>query len=119
MATILVVDDDADVNEMATLVLAHYGHDVRSASDGAAALNIVRNEPALALMLTDVVMPLMDGITLANRVRAMRPEMPVIFVSGYMDGILVPEAERTAFLRKPWRATQLASEVDKMLGTAA
>jgi FixJ family two-component response regulator len=60
-------------------------------------------------------MPNMDGITMSHRVQAIRPSLPVIFVSGYMDDVLVPTGTRTSFLRKPWRAPQLAAEVEKML----
>jgi hypothetical protein len=48
-------------------------------------------------------------------VHEIRPDLPVIFVSGYVDGILPPDGALTAFLRKPWRAPQLAAEVEKIL----
>jgi two-component system cell cycle sensor histidine kinase/response regulator CckA len=115
LAIILVVDDDPDVNEMAALVLAKYGHDVLSAEHAHAALDMVMRTPAIDLMVTDVVMPVMDGVTLSRHVHEIRPDLPVIFVSGYVDGILPPDGALTAFLRKPWRAPQLAAEVEKIL----
>ena len=116
MARLLVVDDDPDVNEMAALVLAKHGHDVVSAASGKTALTILENVPVIDLMLTDVVMPEMDGVTLSGCVEALRPGLPIVFVSGYIDGMVLPERANWGFVRKPWRANTLVAEVNRLLG---
>jgi CheY-like chemotaxis protein len=116
MATILVVDDDPDVNELARIVLARHGHRVLAAANGAQALAMLGAEPAIDLLLSDVVMPDMDGVALARHARALRPSLPILLVSGHVAGLAVPDA--TAFLRKPWRAERLVAEIDNLLRRA-
>jgi CheY-like chemotaxis protein len=115
MATILVVDDDPDVNDTVAAVLTNGGHSVLSAANGKKALAVLEDGPAIDLMLTDVVMPEMDGVTLSYSARALRPGLPVIFVSAYVDGMVLPEGRISAFVRKPWRARKLLDEIENLL----
>jgi PAS domain S-box-containing protein len=83
-ATILVVEDDADLREIVAVVLRRHGHRVWVASDGAVALDLAeRHLAAIDLLLCDVVMPKLSGPLLAERLVAQRPELRVLFMSGH------------------------------------
>jgi PAS domain S-box-containing protein len=82
----LVVEDDAVVRGMAVRALAEGGYTVLEAANGRAALNLVRQHTGrLDIVVTDVGMPEMDGYDLARELQQLRPELPVIFVTGYGD----------------------------------
>ncbi len=117
--TILVVEDEAEVLELAREVLHMSGYAVLRAAQPAQAVEICRHHPApIHLLLTDVVMPQMSGRALATKLSAMRPEMRVLYTSGYTDdaivhhGVLDPEI---AFLQKPYSPTGLARKVREVL----
>lgn len=104
-STILLVEDDAAVRRATRRLLKLDGHEVLTASGGAEALEIFERAPdAVDVLLTDVVMPDMAGPELARRVREARPEIPVLFFSGYTGDVLELEdlaGERTEFVAKP------------------
>jgi CheY-like chemotaxis protein len=121
--TILVVEDEDGVRTVVTSMLHRLGYKVRSASGGQQALDMVRSsrEP-LDLLLSDVVMPGMDGRELADRLRTIRPDLRVLYVSGYTDRGIVHEGELdpgTAFLHKPFTIEQLAGKVREVLDRPA
>jgi two-component system, cell cycle sensor histidine kinase and response regulator CckA len=89
------------------------------AVSGKQALTILERGFAVDLLLTDVIMPEMDGVTLAHRIQALRPGLPVIFVSGYVDAMVLPTEANCEFVRKPWRACELVVAIDKLLGGSA
>jgi CheY-like chemotaxis protein len=70
MSAILVVDDDADIREVTTMALEAYGYRVINACDGEQALRIIRFEPAVSMVLLDLMMPIMDGPTFMRRLRS-------------------------------------------------
>ena len=114
--TILVVEDEADVRHIVRRQLETLGHRVLVAAGAAEALILVSGPGAPDLLLTDVVLPAgMDGIDLANAARAVRPGLPVIFMSGHTS---VPEAQQriletgAAFLPKPFTIQQLEQAVN-------
>ncbi len=117
--TVLVVDDDAGVRRIVALLLAHKGYAVLEASSGAEALALLRDHAGpLHMLLTDVVMPAMGGGELAKAVRAQRPGIKVLFVSGYSDDVLVERglADATAtLLHKPFKAEVLTRTVRDVL----
>lgn len=82
MARILVAEDDKAVREFVKRALSHRGHDVTAVDDGSQALEALR-EQEFDLLLTDIVMPEMDGIALAQKVSRDRPDLPILFMSGY------------------------------------
>lgn len=82
MARILIAEDDTAVREFVSRALAHGGHKVATAGDGLEALSVLNGE-AFDLLLTDIVMPNLDGITLALKVAKDYPEMPVLLMTGY------------------------------------
>jgi signal transduction histidine kinase/FixJ family two-component response regulator len=114
--TILVVEDDAAVRELATKFLSAAGYRVLAAKDGIEALQIAEdNAHAIGALLTDVVMPKMRGTELAARLGKLRPEMEVVFMSGYLensnDGRELIDA--ASFLEKPFTREMLLSKVSE------
>jgi CheY-like chemotaxis protein len=113
--TILVVEDDQAVRNIAARVLRGAGYQVLTAKDGQEALLVLETKANdIDLVLTDVVMPQMSGKQLAERLFAMRPDMPVVFMSGYTDnmierhGVLEPG---TLLISKPFSAGELGTKV--------
>jgi PAS domain S-box-containing protein len=117
--TVLVVEDEKMVRELVREILSQKGYNVLEAHRGTEALEVSeRHEGAIHLLLTDVVMPGMDGPELARRLTAQRPDTRVLFMSGYTDhiilhdGVLEPESE---FLQKPFTARALGAKVRSVL----
>ena len=115
--TILLVEDDEMVRALAVSVLRSRGYEVLSANDGLQALELVKDEdPSLDLVVSDVVMPGLGGLGLARALHDSRPDLPVLFISGYTerpgDGFLDPGVE---LLQKPFTASQLARRVHALL----
>jgi PAS domain S-box-containing protein len=117
--TILLAEDSAGVRAVAREVLKRNGYAVIQASDGQAALELAATHSGpIHLLVTDVIMPEMSGRQLADRLRDGRPELKVLFVSGYTDdaiirhGILEPGI---AFLQKPFTPEALARKVRAVL----
>jgi signal transduction histidine kinase/ActR/RegA family two-component response regulator len=116
---ILLVEDEAAIRRMVRKSLELRGYSVVEAIDGSEAISIVeRGTQPLQLLITDVVMPLMSGPELAQRMATMRPDLRVLFVSGYTDRALIHQGLRrpgTAFLQKPFTPDVLAQKVREIL----
>ena len=117
-ATILLVEDEAAVRSMTARMLARAGYTVLAASTPSEACAIFETEAArISLLLTDIVMPEMHGPVLAERLVTRRPDLPVVFVSGYSD--VMPGTPGggppAAFLPKPFTAAALIAAVEKAL----
>jgi signal transduction histidine kinase len=118
--TLLVVEDDPSVRELARRVLEAQGYEVLPASNGQDALQVARDHKGapIRLVVTDVIMPLMGGKAMAGRLRASYPGLKMLFTSGYTDdaitlhGVLEPGVE---FLAKPYTPATLARKVREML----
>ncbi len=118
VAVILVVDDEPDVRELAAIVLSEAGHAVLTAQDGAEAIELVERNPDIALIFTDLVMPRMDGIELASMARARRPQIKILYATGYMDfakSKVGAGAMHGPILGKPYRPSQLEAEIKTLL----
>lgn len=116
--TILIVEDLGALANLAATVLTRSGYRTLVAGNGSAALDIVASEPAIDLLLTDVVMPEMSGGELAERLRRALPGLPVVFMSGYSAGMLegrLPPGERVTMLSKPFTAADLRAAVERAL----
>ncbi len=118
--TILVVEDETDVRNLVRRQLESLGHRVLVAKAADEALRLIEAAGAPNLLLTDVVLATgMNGIELANTARAIRPGLPVIFMSGYTA---VPEAQRriretgAPLLPKPFSTRQLEQAVNAVCG---
>lgn len=119
--TVLVVDDDPDVLDVASIVLSSEGYTVLQAADGTEALRIIQAHPEIDLLFTDIVMPgNVDGFELAHRARQMRPSLRVLYTSGYIKN--PPWGQKGIgygpLLPKPWRQAQLRQSVSDLLGGA-
>lgn len=116
-ATVLLVEDDANVRQVAARFLAHRGYRVLVAHDVADALRLGRTYPRpIDLLLSDIVMPGMNGPDLAQRIVEWRPSMRVLYVSGYTEALGVqPEQARIRVVRKPFTADELAAAVRQTL----
>lgn len=109
--SILVVDDQADVLETTVELLQALGFEFIRATSGEAALRLLQKEPGIEVLLTDVVMPGMNGVTLAQHAKRLSPTMKVILVSGYASPELqsaIARGENFQFLAKPYRVPDLA-----------
>jgi two-component system, cell cycle sensor histidine kinase and response regulator CckA len=117
--TILLVEDEESVRTLARAILRKHGYDVLEAQNGGDALLLCeQHAAAIHLLLTDVVMPRMNGPQLAERLRSLRPEMRVLFMSGYTDDAVVRGRIRDAavdFLQKPITPQTLARKVRGVL----
>ncbi len=117
--TLLLVEDEDAVRSFAARALKLRGYQVFEASGGEEALEIVRrNETNIHLLITDVMMPNMDGPTLVRAVKRLRPDIAVIFMSGYAEETFRKndeKAEDLHFLPKPFGLKQLAAKVKDVL----
>jgi two-component system cell cycle sensor histidine kinase/response regulator CckA len=115
-ATILVVEDSEAIRRVVCAMLTQHGYRCIEASNGLEALNILRTEQKIQLILTDVVMPEMGGGELAVHLDRDYPSIPILFMSGYSENPLVRAIERTAiYLPKPFTATALTTSVRRAL----
>ena len=117
--TILLVEDEAQIRSLACSALQEEGYTVLAAADGEAALQVSRQYfGPIHLIVTDVVMPGMSGVSLSNQVVALRPTTKVLYISGYTDGELrrydAPH-DKFAFLPKPFTPASLAHRVRQLL----
>ncbi len=119
MGTILLVEDEDAVRAFATRALSSRGYEVLEAANGVQALDIFKNHDGpIDLMVSDVVMPEMDGPTLAREARALKEDTKIIFISGYAEDAFkdTERPENTTFLPKPFSLKQLAAKVKEVLG---
>ena len=117
---VLVVEDREVVRNLAQAVLASAGFEVAAAAGGSEALDLIAASEPFDLLLTDVVMPEMSGPELAARLRADRPDLPVVYMSGYTDDVLGDkELSQTAttFVRKPFANAELIAALRGVLDT--
>jgi signal transduction histidine kinase/DNA-binding response OmpR family regulator len=114
-AVILFVDDDPLIAMSTTEMLEDLGHQVIGANSGLHALDILRSEQPIDLMVTDHVMPGMTGIELAAATREVRPTLPILLATGYAD---LPEGAQLDLprLAKPYHQDQLRDRLDQLLG---
>jgi two-component system, cell cycle sensor histidine kinase and response regulator CckA len=108
--TILLVEDEAMVRAVAERALTRHGYTVLSAESGEAALEILREQGQVDLMISDVVMPSMDGPTTVKEARKTHPDLPILFISGYAEEQLRKsiDIDKVAFLPKPFSVHKLA-----------
>jgi two-component system cell cycle response regulator CpdR len=123
MARILVADDEEAIRSLVARALKQDGHEVRTACDGAEALELLERENgAFELLLTDIRMPVMDGIALALAAARDHPDVTILLMTGYAD-----QRERAHgldalihdVLTKPFSLADMRSAVDSALAEAA
>jgi len=120
--TILLVEDEEAVRSFAARALRMRGYNVLEAAGGEEALEIVKSEAhTIHLIITDVVMPSMDGPTMVRHVKQLKPDLRVIFMSGYAEEAFRrndQSSEDIHFLPKPFGLKQLAAKVKEVLSAA-
>jgi DNA-binding NtrC family response regulator len=118
LESVLVVDDDDGVRRFAARVLREEGYEVREAADGAEALELLRGEASkIAIVVSDIVMPKLNGVQLLQMLSTLQPRLPVILMSGYGT---VQLAERNivspcGVLGKPFHPDVLLAEVRRCI----
>jgi signal transduction histidine kinase len=117
--TVLIVEDEDAVRRLARRMLAQHGYHVLQAANGGEALLLCEQHAGeIHLLLTDVVMPLMSGRQLADRLRRLRPDLRVLYMSGYTDNAIVHHGVLDAdawFIGKPFSQESLAAKVREVL----
>ena len=120
MIRILLAEDDGSMREYLARALERQGYAVTAVDRGTAALPLIEQQ-SFDLLLTDIVMPEMDGIELAQRAAAIQPAMRVMFITGFAavalkTGQTQPQAK---VLSKPFHLRDLVLEVDRMFGVGS
>jgi two-component system cell cycle sensor histidine kinase/response regulator CckA len=117
--TILLVEDEDMVRSVAERALTRQGYKVLTAENGEVALDLLADRPQIDLLISDVVMPAMDGPTMARQVRRIYPDLPILFMSGYAEEQLRRSIDlgNVAFLPKPFSVQQLGEAARDVLAT--
>ncbi len=117
MQKILLAEDDNDMRRFLVKALEGAGYEVISFDNGLSAYNRLREEP-FELLLTDIVMPEMDGIELARRASELDPDIKIMFITGFAAVALNPDSQaprNAKVLSKPFHLRDLVNEVSKVL----
>ncbi len=113
------MEDDQTLRQVMVQALSRFGYQVLSASDPEEALELCRHHPGpIHLLLTDVVLPRMNGSELAARAVLQHPELKILFMSGYTPNVIVHQGvldQTVAFLPKPFRIKDLLAKIRTML----
>ena len=122
MANVLLIEDDPDVARMLKSALARYGHNVTCSGDGAAGLaQLQRSKPAPDIVITDILMPVQEGIETIMAIREVNTTIPIVAISGggrtkRLDFLKTAEKlGANASLAKPFRPAELAQTIEKLL----
>lgn len=111
--SILLVDDEAPSRVLMTIILNQAGYTVQSASDGCEAARRLQGEDDISLLVTDLAMPGMNGVELARFAKSLRPNLPVLFVSGHLD--CFPVSPNVPSIAKPFTPFELIAAVESAL----
>ncbi|MBB5752550.1 cell cycle two-component system response regulator CpdR [Prosthecomicrobium pneumaticum] len=117
MNRILLAEDDNDLRRFLAKALENAGYDVVSFDNGLSAYERIREEP-FTLLLTDILMPEMDGIELARRATELDPDLKVMFITGFAAVALNPDSKApkdAKVLSKPFHLRDLVTEVERLL----
>ncbi|MFD1198953.1 cell cycle two-component system response regulator CpdR [Brucella gallinifaecis] len=117
MKRILLAEDDNDMRRFLVKALEKAGYHVTHFDNGSSAYERLREEP-FSLLLTDIVMPEMDGIELARRATEIDPDLKIMFITGFAAVALNPDSDAprdAKVLSKPFHLRDLVNEIEKML----
>jgi two-component system, cell cycle sensor histidine kinase and response regulator CckA len=116
--TVLLVDDDTAVRQFARRILVEHEYAVIQAGDGVEALELLNTGTTPDLLLTDIIMPRMNGLMLAEWVAQQRPEIRILYISGYAEAsILTAKRSGSTILQKPFTAERLIVAVRDALSS--
>lgn len=116
---ILFVDDEVEARSIARQALEPAGYEMIEAGDGQKALELFReNQERIGLVITDVLMPKLDGLGLANRLHKEDADLPILLLSGHIleEDLWAPGNARMRYLMKPYRLPELESAVVDLIG---
>ena len=117
--TILLAEDDREIRKLSKIFLQGLGYNVLDASDGKEALRIFWESPAkIDLAILDLVMPEMDGITVYKNIQANRPDIPFLFVTGYLEEDIqshITSGTKVSFLKKPFEMEDLKEKIHELI----
>ncbi len=117
MNRILLAEDDEDMRKFLVKALQRAGYDVVSFGNGREAYERLKEEP-FTLLLTDIVMPEMDGIELARKAASLDPDLRIMFITGFAAVALNPDSQApkdAKVLSKPFHLRDLVGEIERML----
>ena len=117
MAKIILAEDDEDMRRFLVKALEKAGHHVTAFGEGASAFEEIK-QTTFDLLLTDIVMPEMDGIELARRAAELDPHLKIMFITGFAAVALHPDSKApkdAKVLSKPFHLRDLVAEVDRMM----
>jgi CheY-like chemotaxis protein len=116
---VLLVDDDESVRSLSKEMLEEMGHDVVDAGSGRAALDILEGNTQFDLLLVDFAMPAMNGSELATAAKTIKPDLPILFMTGYFENDVLRQWSRSGYrtLNKPFQATDLAAAMRETVAT--
>ena len=120
MSRILLAEDDNDMRRFLAKALENAGYDVVSFDNGKSAYERLREEP-FTLLLTDIVMPEMDGIELARKATELDPDLKVMFITGFAAVALNPDSRApkdAKVLSKPFHLKDLVVEIERVIAAA-
>jgi len=119
-ASVLVVEDELLISELIAEALCENGFAVHTEAEGEAALRYLESGARVDVLFTDINLPgHMDGSMLAQKVRARRPELPIVYCSGrYSPSALAPAVPRSVFVRKPYDPADLCRLLARLTSTA-
>jgi two-component system cell cycle response regulator CpdR len=121
MARILLAEDDASMLDFLKLALEKAGHDVTTAHNGLEALDTLAKDAPFDLLLTDIVMPGMDGVELAQKATDLCSTIKVMFITGFAAVAITknqPSTENARVLSKPFHLNDLVKQVELLLAAA-
>jgi two-component system cell cycle sensor histidine kinase/response regulator CckA len=119
---ILFVDDEPEARSLARIALEQAGYEMIEAADGQKALEMfAENQERIGLVITDVLMPKLDGLGLASKLHKEDPELPILLLSGHVleEDLWAPGNARMRYLMKPYRGQDLESAVVDLIGAGA
>jgi CheY-like chemotaxis protein len=112
---VLVVEDEQEIRNLIAQVLLNHNYNVITAEDGnQAIIRFVENKEMIRLVVTDYMMPVVDGVSLAKAIAAVNPEVKILATSGLLERQQIPQAH--AFLKKPFALDELLVVVFNVLG---
>jgi len=119
--TLLLVEDEDMVRTIATRALTRAGYEVTACADGEEGLDEVKGGAEFDLVVSDVVMPGMDGPTMARAIRELQPKLPILFMSGYAEEQLRKDIDMAEmhFIAKPFSVQDIGDKVAEILGKQA
>jgi len=112
---VLVVDDDSGVREVTASMLHDLGYDVIEAGSGGAALDALDHNQSITVVLLDFAIPGMNGSEVAGEIRSRRPNLPILFATGYADAEAQIDAGNEMIIHKPFIEQKLAAKLMETL----